>query len=381
MNKKIKNTVICVSMAVILFSLSALCVFMPKDDFLDAERRKPAEFPEFTLDSVMKDGTEYSESFMSKFEKYAVDAFPFRDSFRTLKALFSNYVVLQKDNNGIYLADGYASKLDYPLKDDMIEHAASRFEYIYKTYLEGKTENVYLSVVPDKNVFLADKNGYPSADYDKMVSDLRDKTGFAEYIDIFPLLSIEDYYKTDTHWKQENITDVADKLLDAMGNEGVGEHTVNTLDNPFYGVYYGQSALPLAPDTIKYLTNDTINGFKVTIAHPTTSMPISSEVYNMEKAYGKDPYEMYLSGATPYVVIENPNATSEKELILFRDSFGSSIAPLLAESYAKVTLIDIRYVPSTYLGNMASVFGYDFENADVLFLYSTLVLNSSKILN
>ena len=133
MNKKIKNTVICVSMAVILFSLSALCVFMPKDDFLDAERRKPAEFPEFTLDSVMKDGTEYSESFMSKFEKYAVDAFPFRDSFRTLKALFSNYVVLQKDNNGIYLADGYASKLDYPLKDDIIEHAASRFEYIYKT--------------------------------------------------------------------------------------------------------------------------------------------------------------------------------------------------------------------------------------------------------
>lgn len=381
MNTKIKNRIVCVLMAVLLFSLTALCIFMPKDDFLDAERRPPASFPEASLENIMKDGVEYNDSFMSKFEKYAIDSFPFRDEFRTLKAIFSNYIMLQKENNGIYFADGYASKLDYPLKDEMIDHAASRMEFIFKTYLEGKTDNVYISVIPDKNYFLAEQNGYPSADYDKMIADLRDKTDFADYIDIFPLLSIEDFYKTDTHWKQENIEDVANTLLSGMGAAETGSHTVNTLDNPFYGVYYGQSALPLPPDTIKYLTNETINSYNVTIAHPTTSKPISSEVYNMEKAYGKDPYEMYLSGATPYVVIENPNATTDKELILFRDSFGSSIAPLLAESYAKITMIDIRYVPSNYLGNMASVFGYGFENADVLFLYSTLILNSSKILN
>ena len=77
MSNKIKNIVICVSMALILFTLSALCLFMPKDEFLDAERREPAEFPDFTLENVMKDGVEYNDSFMSKFEKYAIDAFPF----------------------------------------------------------------------------------------------------------------------------------------------------------------------------------------------------------------------------------------------------------------------------------------------------------------
>mgnify|MGYP002512623524 CR=1 FL=1 len=31
------------------------------------------------------------------------------------------------------------------------------------------------------------------------------------------------------------------------------------------------------------------------------------------------------------------------------------------------------------LGNLAKVYGYNFENADVLFLYSTLILNTAMI--
>ena len=95
----------------------------------------------------------------------------------------------------------------------------------------------------------------------------------------------------------------------------------------------------------------------------------------MDKAYGKDPYEMFLSGSLSLITIENPNATTDKELVIFRDSFGSSIAPLLVEGYAKVTLVDIRYVASDLVGRFV-----DFENQDVLFLYSTLVLNNSVTL-
>ena len=66
---------------------------------------------------------------------------------------------------------------------------------------------------------------------------------------------------------------------------------------------------------------------------------------------------------------------TEKELILFRDSFGSSIAPLLVEGYSKITIVDIRYVQSEYLGNFIK-----FEDQDVLFLYSTMLLNNSLAL-
>ena len=81
---------------------------------------------------------------------------------------------------------------------------------------------------------------------------------------------------------------------------------------------------------------------------------------------------MYLSGARALLTIENPAADSDRELIVFRDSFGSSLAPLLVQGYARVTLVDIRYLQPELLGQLL-----DFHGQDVLFLYSTLVLNSA----
>ena len=105
---------------------------------------------------------------------------------------------------------------------------------------------------------------------------------------------------------------------------------------------------------------------------PETGTPVSVELYDMGKAEGKDPYEMFLSGTQPLLIIENPDAGTEKELILFRDSFGSSLAPLLAEGYAKITVVDTRYVSGSLLGELI-----EFEDQDVLFLYSTMLLNNS----
>ena len=96
-------------------------------------------------------------------------------------------------------------------------------------------------------------------------------------------------------------------------------------------------------------------------------------IYNMEKKSGKDPYEIFLSGPRSLITIENPNCKSDKELVIFRDSFGSSIAPLLSEGYAKITLVDIRYLPVERIGNYIN-----FKDQDVLFLYSTSVLNHSE---
>ena len=71
------------------------------------------------------------------------------------------------------------------------------------------------------------------------------------------------------------------------------------------------------------------------------------------------------------------NATTEKELIVFRDSFGSSIAPLLAQGYSKVTLIDLRDLPRMTLRSLVEAGEINLENRDVLFLFSTTILNKS----
>ena len=60
--------------------------------------------------------------------------------------------------------------------------------------------------------------------------------------------------------------------------------------------------------------------------------------------------------------------------MIFRDSFGSSIAPLLAQGYARVTVVDIRYMTSAAAARLVDLTAAD----DVLFLYSTGVLNHSE---
>ena len=156
-----------------------------------------------------------------------------------------------------------------------------------------------------------------------------------------------------------------------MGADAAADYTEVTLDRPFYGVYSGYAALPLAGETLRYLTNDTIAACRVTNYETGREGP----VYDLEKARGSDPYELFLSGSVSLLTVESPNARTDRELVVFRDSFASSLAPLLLEGYSRVTLVDIRYLSPTQLGRYLT-----FTDQDVLFLYSTGVLNNSSTL-
>lgn len=278
------------------------------------------------------------------------------------------YVPGERDENGVYLAEGYAARLEYPLNEKNITYAAKRFTYVYEEYLSGSCDNIYVSVIPDKNYFLAEKNGYPALDYAELTAQLTGQMDFAEYIDIFPLLELSDYYRTDTHWRQEKITDIAAHIAGAMGVSLSAEYTEKTLDAPFYGVHCRQADIDIEPDTLIYLENDTLSECRVYDGETDSY----TDIYNMELAAGDDPYEIFLSGAKSLLTIENPAAPQEKELVIFRDSFASSLAPLLAEGYSKITLVDIRYLAPQLLGRFV-----DFHGQDILFIYSAPVLNNS----
>lgn len=362
MNKR-KNIISVIVFVIFLISVSSVCLAKPDTQYSDAERRELAQFPETTAETVV------TGEFSKGFESYTTDQFPLRELMRKIKAAFSTVILGKAENNGLFYVDGHISKIDSEENEKMMDHAAERFTYIRDKYL--KDNKIYFSIVPDKNAFLAEKNGYPSLDYKGFSDRMKSKVDFMEYIDIYDLLSADDYYTTDTHWKQEKIIDIEKRLSAAMGKDiNGGSYDENTLDIPFYGVYNGQYALKVPPDTIKYLTNDTIDNAVVT--YYDTGAAKVGEMYNMKKAEGKDPYEMFLSGTMPLVTLEKPDGNNENHLILFRDSFGSSIAPLFLEGYDKITVIDTRYIQSDFIGNFV-----DFSGADVLFLYSTSLLNNS----
>ena len=366
MNKKIR-AIGAMILAVLWAVLTGFAWFAPAKDISDAERRPLAQMPQITLESLL------NVKFMGQFEDYTLDQFPLRDSFRQLKSLFHYYVLNQSDNNGIYIADGYAAKLEYPLNQSSVDHAVKKFDEIYNKYLAESGSKVYLSVVPDKGYYLAEENGYPAMDYDTLFSALQQELIWAEYVDITDCLSVADYYNTDTHWRQEKLLKVAQKLCEAMGVTipQDSQYTATKLERPFYGVYYGQAALPMEAEDMYILESQLLSDCRV-YNHETGKY---TAVYDMDKLTGKDLYDVYLSGAQSLLTVENPNAKTDKELIVFRDSFGSSIVPLLVQDYKTVTVVDIRYINSAQLGEYIT-----FQGQDVLLLYSTLVLNNSQSL-
>ncbi len=345
-------------------SLTVACIIKPQSDFSTAERRQLAKFPELSFSSIA------SGEFATDFENYTLDQFPLRDDFRTFKAVTEFNVLGKLDNNDIYIENGQAAGILYPLNENSVNNAAEKITSIYETYIEGTDCNIAFAPVPDKGYYLAEKNGYPALDYERMFDILEEKLPFAEFCDLTDTLDENSYYPTDTHWKQEKLLPTAGKIADIFGVE-IYDGEVKTAKEDFYGVYYGQSALPLKADTIKYITNDSIEALK---AYNFETNEVGG-VYISEKLDGRDAYDFFLFGASPLVEITNPECTTGRELVIFRDSYTSSIAPLLSKDYSRVTLIDTRYMSSAFIGQYVT-----FETQDVLFMYSTSLLNSSYVL-
>lgn len=268
----------------------------------------------------------------------------------------------------VYVYNGYAAKTDAAFDAASLDRAAYRFQHLHDLYFAGR--GIYLAVVPDKALFTVPPEGYTPAGAAETADYLCGALDFLTPVDIAGGLTLADYYRTDPHWRQEQLRPTADALLTAMGApvSGTRDETLCALEGAFHGSYWGKTEEPLEPDTLAYLTSPVLEGCTVHYYETDTD----GGVYDFTAAQDA-PYDLFLSGSRSLLRIDNPNALSDRTLVVFRDSFGSSLIPLLAESYRTVYAVDIRYLSSDLLGRFV-----DFPaDADVLLLYSTTVLHNS----
>ena len=184
-----------------IFIFSILHIILPDNEISNTERRKLSTFPEIEL----------SSGYIEDIESYLLDHFPLRDTFRSIKANF-NYKVLNKlDNNNIYLKDNYIFKSEYPTNKESISNFISKTNKIQSLLTEKN--NTYIMIIPDKNYYLKDKN-FLQIDYEYLYNEL-DKLDMTK-IDIRNIMNLNDYYETDTHWKQEKLDNVVKELSTKM---------------------------------------------------------------------------------------------------------------------------------------------------------------------
>jgi len=249
MQENRKNILISIGFVVILILVFIINILSKDKIISTSERRKLVQFPEITTKKVF-DGTVSKD-----FEEYAMDQFVGRDLLRSIKSLFNFEIYRQKDNNKLFIENDSIYKIEYPLKEELIEKTAKRIEQIKEKYL--KNMNVYYAIVPDKNYFLEDDN--LKMDYEKLQNIMKTNLNNMVYINLFSELSSEDYYRTDIHWKQENIRKAVRKIEKEMNLKDTSKIKYEEKElGEFYGVYYGQIGVRVKPDTMRYLTNDTI---------------------------------------------------------------------------------------------------------------------------
>ena len=184
------------------------------------------------------------------------------------------------------------------------------------------------------------------------------------YVDLFPCLTGDSYYRTDPHWRQDALQPVVEALTSAMDvplswdltAQDAGRFPGRTLGNPV--CLWSRTASATSPAAPGKLHGAGSEG----------EIPCTTG----KRPRGETPM-IFSSPAPPpfrFWRIRRPYRTGS--WWCSGTPFGSSLAPLLAGSYRKITLIDLQYISSDLLESYVC-----FQEQDVLFLYSALIWNQS----
>ena len=330
-----------------VFITALFCVFIfgfgifffaaPDRDFSEQENRYLSQFVAPTWESLK------SGKFMEDFEDYVVDQFPLRDKWINLKA-WGERILGKQENNKVYFGTDKQTlfaQFNYPT--DLL----TRVEYINKL---GDKLNIplYFSLVPDKSYVYSEllPDNAPNVDDGSMISDvqgmLSDKVTFIDLRDAFNIAANAPFYRTDHHWT----TFGAYKGYLALGNAMNGTVTIPDYEpvrvtDSFFGTTISSAGTGwVTPDEMHiWISEDS----GITVERYPEGRPVPGELYDESKLELKDKYSMFLGGNQPLCILRNENATTDKKLLVVRDSYSDSLAPFLAQDYAEVHLIDLRY--------------------------------------
>lgn len=273
------------------------------------------------------------------------------------------------DENGFYQVEGYTVEVLGDTNEKSLDYFTRKLSEVAASYLTPQNR-IFYSVIPDK-AYYTQNAGYAVYDYPALFDAL--KKGLPSsftYIDITGCLSLKSYYRTDSHWRQEKLFSTAATLAGALGFT-VQETAFTSKEVPGYRGGYAKRAGSDETETLYYLESAATKAAQV--YHAETGL--TTGIYHLDALKGDIPYNLFLYGPTAFLRIENADAATGKELVVFRDSYAGSLIPLLLGHYRTVTLIDLRYLPSSLLSEYLT-----FTNQDVLFLYSTFLINKAMTL-
>ena len=348
---------------ILLFLVMIINVIVPDQEESELENRALEQRPRFNLTTIL------SGNFMEQWEEYLSDQFAGRDTWRSLKVSLDRLGGARKEND-IYIGKDGQLMEDIEVPDDgRLEANLTAIRDFAETYEDIP---VTMMLVPDAACILNDS--LPAfarvEDQRQMFSMAERKLGdTVNWVDTVSILnnhkSEKLYYKTDHHWTTQGAFYVFQDAAETLGIEGdVSDDFVSyTVTDSFNGVLAASSGVGL--DEMEQIDiyaptggDDDVVVNYVDEGRKTTSL------YDSSKLETRDKYGVFLGGNTSVVDIRTVS-TSQKRLLVVKDSFADCFIPFLAPYYREIVVVDPRY----YSGTMQDIMD-SYRITDALILYS-----------
>ncbi len=367
---KYTNMITSAVFLVVIFGLTLSSLFKKPEEVSVSERRELAQSPVISARVV------FNGDFAEDYRDFLQDQAVLREDFRAIKSFVERRLFLKKENNEVYIVNNNLYDKFYGINQRYIERAAGLINSIANSI---DSKNVYLSVIPSKAQML-DRSKFLLSDQ-TIVAEYLKQNVVAEYIDLMNLATAgnEDlYYVTDHHWTTEGAIHAYEILISAMGYEPITDYTFELATDSYVGSNYGKAAVKsIEKDRIYFAHNNYLDNMRVRRYETLDDYTDYDSIYFRDKIDSLDPYDAFIGGLGPIIVIENNQVKNDEELIIFKDSYSHSLAPFLAQHFKKVILFDLRYVRKELIFE-----NFDLSGKTVLFIYSTTILNTDpQILN
>lgn len=356
--------------AVVIIVADVCLILMHDKTFSENENRMLQQFPEITKRSAL------SGRLMTQAEDFVADQFFLRDKWISLK-LDLDKLIGKKESNDIVLGkDGYLiEKAVTPNFENLDKNLAA-----IRAFASSGEQNVVMSVIPNAVSVRSDllPSGVPMRDQKQDLAYVQNAVGDAlTYVDVTDALSGHKeeqlYYRSDHHWTSLGAKYAFDALCAPLGIEApVSSYDIMTVTQNFSGTLAAGSGAFAVCDPIEIYVPITEEGFEYVVEYGDIQEK-SATIYNSKALSGKNKYEVFMGGNYSYVSIKT-TAQSEKNLLLFKDSYANAFVQFLLPYYRNIVIIDPRY----YSDDCQKLLS-EREITDILFLYNmnTFALDNS----
>ena len=336
----------------IIFLVPTTMLLTKDKDINEIENKILQKFPRFNYENVK------SGRFMSQFDNYTSDQFPFRNTFLYMKNEL-NYILGKREFRDVYISntgrllDKYFENRDtISTNIKAINKIAEELESKNTLFLVPNSIALYGDELP--NYFLKDNQ----EDTIKHISSISDINTYSP-LNVFKKHKNKYiYFNTDHHWTQ-----LGAKIAFEDFYKCSLDYNYTLVSDNFYGTYYSKAMLKrISPDRI-YSYKD-LSGF----TNKFDGEQYDS-LYNESKLNSKNKYQYFLNGDPAEGIV---NGSGEGEILIIKDSFAHNFIPFLAQKYKTIHVIDPRY-SNTNIVEYAKSKKVD----EVLFLFSLSTLNSN----